>query len=46
MEQISVQDRDDARWLVLTGEWDQTDVLHLKPEYALELYQSLKAEQK
>ena len=33
MEQISVEDRDDARWLVLTGEWDQTDVLHLKPEY-------------
>jgi len=33
MEQISVQDRDDARWLILSGEWDQTDVLHLKPEY-------------
>jgi anti-sigma B factor antagonist len=33
MEQISIQDRDDARWLILSGEWDQTDVLHLKPEY-------------
>ncbi|MHC4955970.1 MAG: STAS domain-containing protein [Planctomycetota bacterium] len=33
MEQISVQDRDGARWMILSGEWDQTDVLHLKPEY-------------
>jgi len=33
MEQIKVEDRDGARWLFLSGEWDQTDVLHLKPEY-------------
>ena len=33
MEQIKVEDRDGTRWLFLSGEWDQTDVLHLKPEY-------------
>ena len=33
MEQIKVDDRDGARWLILSGEWDQPDVLQLKSEY-------------
>ena len=33
MEQIKVEDRDGARWLILSGEWDQPDVLQLKSEY-------------
>lgn len=33
MEQIKVDDRADSRWLVLSGEWDQPDVLQLKSEY-------------
>jgi anti-anti-sigma factor len=33
MEQIKVDDRTDSRWLVLSGEWDQPDVLQLKAEY-------------
>ncbi|MEM8886055.1 MAG: STAS domain-containing protein [Planctomycetota bacterium] len=33
MEQIKVDDRNDARWLILSGEWDQPDVLQLKSEY-------------
>jgi len=33
MEQIKVDDRDGARWLILSGEWDQPDVLQLKGEY-------------
>ena len=33
MEQISVEERDGARWLVLRGEWDQPDVLQLKSAY-------------
>ena len=33
MEQIKVEDRDTARWLILSGEWDQPDVLQLKAEY-------------
>ena len=33
MEQIRVDDRDGARWLILSGEWDQPDVLQLKSEY-------------
>ena len=33
MEQIKVEDRDGERWLILSGEWDQPDVLQLKSEY-------------
>jgi len=33
MDQISVEDRDGARWLILRGEWDQPDVLQLKKAY-------------
>jgi len=33
MEQIKVDDRANSRWLILSGEWDQHDVLQLKAEY-------------
>ena len=33
MQQMSVEDRTDGRWISLAGEWDQSDVLHHKAEF-------------
>lgn len=33
MDQIKVEDRDDARWILLEGELDQDEVLHMKDAF-------------
>jgi len=33
MARVTVDDREDARWILLEGELDQADVLEFKPEF-------------